>query len=84
MPVSSVQIIRRLDSQSRLKMRVSQRFGGKREPLAKYRRQQRKISQFLGTGEQNSENYENNQIYEIESVISEFLFMVIYAPLSLV
>ena len=50
MPVSSVQIIRRLDSQSRLKMRVSQGFWGKKEHLQNIEGNKGKLANFWEQG----------------------------------
>ena len=59
---------------------------GKKGTLAKYRREKGNMSLFLGN--RGTKLYkledENILIQEIKSVISEILFMVIYAPLSLV
>ena len=50
MSVSSVQIIRRLDSQSRLKMRVSQGFWGKKEHWQNIEGNKGKLANFWEQG----------------------------------
>ena len=59
---------------------------GKKGTLAKYRREQGNMSLFLGNRGTKLYKLEDQNILiqKINSVISEILFMVIYAPLSFV